>query len=409
MSKNTEGSLVTAEASVVELEEVQAAVSEGKEQGFLTAEALASIIEEADLSSEQAHDLLSYLEEHGIEVVASESARTETPELAEAFDSSQEDEEPPEHEDDPLEAGESEEDDEIDQLTLRSRLEELRKAEVDLSVEPSLDSLRLYLRSIGRVPLLTAEEEVCLAKRIERGDVSAKQHMIEANLRLVVSIAKGYLGRGMNFLDLIQEGSLGLIRAVEKFDYRRGYKFSTYATWWIRQAVTRAIADKGRTIRIPVHMVERLNKVIYAERSLIQQLGRDPSPTEIAVELECSVREVREVLRMAQQPVSLEKPVGDEEDSALADFVQDATAESPFEAASRALRRQSVERVLASLPRREREVLEMRYGITGDRVRTLDEVGRAFNITRERVRQIESRTLKKLQSLPEAQELREAS
>ena len=400
---------MTAEASVVELEEVQAAVSEGKEQGFLTAEALASIIEEADLSSEQAHDLLSYLEEHGIEVVASESARTETPELAEAFDSSQEDEEPPEHEDDPLEAGESEEDDEIDQLTLRSRLEELRKAEVDLSVEPSLDSLRLYLRSIGRVPLLTAEEEVCLAKRIERGDVSAKQHMIEANLRLVVSIAKGYLGRGMNFLDLIQEGSLGLIRAVEKFDYRRGYKFSTYATWWIRQAVTRAIADKGRTIRIPVHMVERLNKVIYAERSLIQQLGRDPSPTEIAVELECSVREVREVLRMAQQPVSLEKPVGDEEDSALADFVQDATAESPFEAASRALRRQSVERVLASLPRREREVLEMRYGITGDRVRTLDEVGRAFNITRERVRQIESRTLKKLQSLPEAQELREAS
>jgi RNA polymerase primary sigma factor len=409
LSKNTEGLLVTAEASVVELEEVQAAVSEGREQGFLTAEALAAIVEEADLSSEQAHDLLSYLEEHGIEVVASESARTETPELAEAFDSSQGDEEPPEHDDDPLEAGESEEDGEIDHLTLRSRLEELRKAEVDLSVEPSLDSLRLYLRSIGRVPLLTAEEEVCLAKRIERGDVSAKQHMIEANLRLVVSIAKGYLGRGMNFLDLIQEGSLGLIRAVEKFDYRRGYKFSTYATWWIRQAVTRAIADKGRTIRIPVHMVERLNKVIYAERSLIQQLGRDPSPTEIAVELECSVREVREVLRMAQQPVSLEKPIGDEEDSALADFVEDATAESPFEVASRALRRQSVERVLASLPRREREVLEMRYGITGDRVRTLDEVGRAFNITRERVRQIESRTLKKLQSLPEAQELREAS
>jgi RNA polymerase primary sigma factor len=300
-------------------------------------------------------------------------------------------------------------DDELDQLTLRSRLEELHKAELDLTVEPSIDSLRLYLRSIGRVPLLSAEEEVSLAKRIERGDVAAKQQMIEANLRLVVSIAKGYLGRGMNFLDLIQEGSLGLIRAVEKFDYRRGYKFSTYATWWIRQAVTRSIADKGRTIRIPVHMVERLNKVAYAERSLLQQLGRDPSPAEIAAELECTTPEVREILRMAQQPVSLEKPVGDEEDSELADFVEDDTAASPFEVASEAMRRQSVGRVLASLPRREREVLEMRYGITGDRVRTLDEVGRAFNITRERVRQIESRTLKKLQTSPAAQELREAS
>ncbi len=303
------------------------------------------------------------------------------------------------------------EDDEVefDHQALRSRLEEIHRGEIDLSVEPSIDSLRLYLRSIGRVPLLSAEEEVCLAKRIERGDVAAKQHMIEANLRLVVSIAKGYLGRGMNFLDLIQEGSLGLIRAVEKFDYRRGYKFSTYATWWIRQSVTRAIADKGRTIRIPVHMVDRLNKVIYAERTLIQQLGRDPSAAEIGAELQCSVQEVREVQRMAQQPVSLEKPIGDEDDSELADFVEDAAAQTPFELASEALQRQSVERVLASLPKREREVLEMRYGITGDRVRTLDEVGRAFNITRERVRQIESRTLKKLQTAPEAQQLREAS
>jgi RNA polymerase primary sigma factor len=298
---------------------------------------------------------------------------------------------------------------EFDHKALRSRLEEIHRGEIDLSVEPSIDSLRLYLHSIGRVPLLSAEEEVCLAKRIERGDMAAKQHMIEANLRLVVSIAKGYLGRGMNFLDLIQEGSLGLIRAVEKFDYRRGYKFSTYATWWIRQSVTRAIADKGRTIRIPVHMVDRLNKVVYAERALIQQLGRDPSAAEIATELQCSVEEVREVQRMAQQPVSLEKPIGDEEDSELADFVEDAAAQTPFELASEALRRQSVERVLASLPQREREVLEMRYGITGDRVRTLDEVGRAFNITRERVRQIESRTLKKLQTAPEAQQLREAS
>ena len=261
-----------------------------------------------------------------------------------------------------------------------------------------MDSLRLYLRSIGRVPLLTAEEEVSLAKRIERGDMAAKQHMVEANLRLVVSIAKGYVGRGLTLLDLIQEGSLGLIRAVEKFDYRRGYKFSTYATWWIRQAVTRALADKGRTIRIPVHMVERLNKLIYAERRLIQQLGREPSPDELAAELECSVRDVREVMRVTQQPVSLEKPIGDEDDSALADFVEDVSAASPFEIASEALRRENIRRVLAALPTREREVIEMRYGIVGGRSRTLEEVGRAFNITRERVRQIENRTLKKLQT-----------
>ena len=233
---------------------------------------------------------------------------------------------------------------------LRARLEELKRPEVDLTVEPSLDSLRLYLRSIGRVPLLSAEEEVALAKRIERGDIAAKQHMVEANLRLVVSIAKGYVGRGLTLLDLIQEGSLGLIRAVEKFDYRRGYKFSTYATWWIRQAVTRSLADKGRTIRIPVHMVERLNKLLHAERRLIQQLGREPSAAELADELECTVREVREVMRITQQPISLEKPVGEEDDSALADFVEDVSAASPFEIASEALRRENIARVLASLP-----------------------------------------------------------
>jgi RNA polymerase primary sigma factor len=410
VKNNGEGTLVATEVSVVELEEVQAAIVEAREHGFLTSEALVSVIEEAELGLEQSQDLLSYLEEHGVEIVeAREASQEGAPETGALAGIEDQQDDPDEQDQDPLEAAEAESDHELDQLTLRSRLEELRRTEVDMSVEPSLDSLRLYLRSIGRVPLLSAEEEVTLAQRIERGDVAAKQHMIEANLRLVVSISKAYLGRGLNFLDLIQEGSLGLIRAVEKFDYRRGYKFSTYATWWIRQAVTRAIADKGRTIRIPVHMMERLNKVAYAERVLIQQLGREPTPAEIAAELECSTREVRDILRMSQQPVSLEKPVGDEEDSALADFVEDDTAESPFDVASEALRRQSVMRVLATLPRREREVLEMRYGITGDRVRTLDEVGRAFNITRERVRQIESRTLKKLQTAPEAQELREAS
>jgi RNA polymerase primary sigma factor len=293
--------------------------------------------------------------------------------------------------------------------TRSRRVAELKRAELDEMVEPSVDSLRLYLRSIGRVPLLSAEEEVILAKRIERGDIAAKQHMVEANLRLVVSIAKSYVGRGLTFLDLIQEGSLGLIRAVEKFDYRRGYKFSTYATWWIRQAVTRSLADKARTIRIPVHMVERLNRLVSVERRLLQQLGREPTDEELAAELECTPREVREVMRVAQQPVSLEKPMGEEQDSALADLIEDVSARSPLELASETLRRENVSRVLASLSRREREVIELRYGIAGGRPLTLEEVGRAFKITRERVRQIENRTLKKLQSLPAAQQLREAS
>ncbi len=408
--------MVASATAVVEIEELQGVIAEGQDKGFLAAEALDSALEEAELSPQQTQDLFSFLEEHGIDVIGSSEAAAElhahgplaagravaaareriTGEASEVSLGEDEDE---------AEAGERDE-----QIQgLHARLEELKRPEIDLTVEPSLDSLRLYLRSIGRVPLLSAEEEVSLAKRIERGDVSAKQHMVEANLRLVVSIAKGYVGRGLTLLDLIQEGSLGLIRAVEKFDYRRGYKFSTYATWWIRQAVTRSLADKGRTIRIPVHMVERLNKLIHAERRLIQQLGREPNPTELADELECTVREVRDIMRITQQPISLEKPVGEEDDSALADFVEDVSAESPFEIASEAMRRENVMRVLACLPRREREVIEMRYGIVGGRSRTLEEVGRAFNITRERVRQIENRTLKKLQTLPEAQQLREAS
>jgi RNA polymerase primary sigma factor len=412
MSDSVEVLIATDSTAVVEIDELQGVIAEGQERGFLAHAMVTSAIEEAELTHDQTQDLLSYLEEHGIEVLAA----------GESGPSLSEDRHPTvigaghgalgatPGEPALVEVEGSGGEESLERIRgAKTRIEDLRRSDVDLGPEPSLDSLRLYLRSIGRVPLLSADEEVSLAKRIERGDVAAKQHMVEANLRLVVSIAKGYVGRGLTFLDLIQEGSLGLIRAVEKFDYRKGYKFSTYATWWIRQAVTRAIADKGRTIRIPVHMVERLNKVTHAERALIQRLGREPTNAEIATELECSTNEVREVMRMAQQPVSLEKPVGDEDDSALADFVQDDTAESPFEIASTALRRENVVRVLAALPRREREVIEMRYGITGGRQRTLEEVGRAFNITRERVRQIENRTLKKLQTLPEAQQLREAS
>jgi RNA polymerase primary sigma factor len=414
VSDNVEVLIATDSTPVVEMEELQGMITEGQERGFLTYDTVTSTLEEAELTHDQTQDLLSYLEEHGIDVLAqgepesdaAEDVRNDVGEDAApdgALVALPDDRSPAD--------GSKTQADRVPERfpDVKPHIEELRKVDVDLGAEPSLDSLRLYLRSIGRVPLLSAEEEVCLAKRIERGDVAAKQHMVEANLRLVVSIAKGYVGRGLTFLDLIQEGSLGLIRAVEKFDHRKGYKFSTYATWWIRQAVTRAIADKGRTIRIPVHMVERLNKVIHAERLLIQRLGREPTNAEIAAELECSTKEVREVMRMAQQPVSLEKPVGEEEDTALADFVEDDAAESPFEIASEALRRENVVRVLAALPRREREVIEMRYGITGGRQRTLEEVGRAFNITRERVRQIESRTLKKLQTLPDAQQLREAS
>jgi RNA polymerase primary sigma factor len=397
MSQKLEGLSATADTAVVELEELQGIISEGQEKGFLAADVVMAAMEEAELSPQQTQDLLSYLEEHGIDLAGGAEA---TPELNGASDGLG-----AAAAEDPLHAGGEEQ---SLASAAHARMEE-KRADLDLAVEPSIDSLRLYLRSIGRVPLLSADEEVSLAKRIERGDVAAKQHMVEANLRLVVSIAKGYVGRGLTLLDLIQEGSLGLIRAVEKFDYRRGYKFSTYATWWIRQAVTRSLADKGRTIRIPVHMVERLNKLVHAERRLIQQLGREPLPAELADELDCTVREVRDIMRITQQPISLEKPVGEEDDSALADFVEDVSSASPFEIASEALRKESVSRVLACLPRREREVIEMRYGIVGGRSRTLEEVGRAFNITRERVRQIENRTLKKLQTLPDAQPLREAS
>ena len=375
--------LLADEAPITELDGLQALIHEGQERGFLTIEQITTTLEEVEITKEQLSELHAHLDEQGISIVTADG-KPVTSESGRAEAAAAERQSP-------------------------TPAETRKKPEIDLTVEPSLDSLRLYLRSIGRVALLTAEQEVSLAKRIERGDMAAKQAMVEANLRLVVSIAKGYLGRGLTFLDLIQEGSLGLIRAVEKFDYRRGYKFSTYATWWIRQAVTRAIADKGRTIRIPVHMVEKLNKVVHVERQLVQSLGREPSPEEIAAELDCTPREVRDILRMSQQPISLEKPIGDEEESELGDFVEDQTAESPFELAAENLRKENVHRALAALPQREREVIEMRFGLTGGRPRTLEEVGRAFNVTRERIRQIENHTLKKLESLPEAQRLRDAS
>jgi RNA polymerase primary sigma factor len=374
--------LLVSETSILDIDELRSLILEGQERGFLTFEQITSCLEEVEVTKEQVVELHAYLEDQGIDVVNAEDGRPAVAEGGRFEPAASQNGKTP---------------------------DAPRKPEIDLTVEPSLDSLRLYLRSIGRVQLLTAEREVALAQRIERGDLLAKQEMVEANLRLVVSIAKGYLGRGLSFLDLIQEGSLGLIRAVEKFDYRRGYKFSTYATWWIRQAVTRAIADKGRTIRIPVHMVEKLNKVVHVERQLVQQLGREPLPEEIAAELECSAREVRDILRMAQQPVSLEKPIGEEEESELGDFVEDDSAISPFEMASENLRKENVRRALDALPPREREVIEMRFGLTGARPYTLEEVGRAFNVTRERIRQIENHTLKKLESLPEAQRLRDSA
>jgi RNA polymerase primary sigma factor len=351
-------------------------VAEARERGYLTLEEVASVLDDLGLGEEQLKELVSYLSDQGLELALEEAGSLEAEGPAKV--------EEPQH-------------------------EPQKKPELDLSVEPSLDSLRLYLRSIGKVGLLTAGQEVTLAKKIERGDIPAKEQMVKANLRLVVSIAKGYLGRGLTFLDLIQEGSLGLIRAVEKFDYRRGYKFSTYATWWIRQAVTRAIADKARTIRIPVHMVEKLNNVVHVERQLVQRLGREPTAEEIARELRCSPREVRDVLRISQLPISLEKPIGEEEDSALGDFVQDESAESPFESATVIMQKEDVRHALDALPERERQVIVMRYGLNGGRPRTLEEVGRAFNVTRERIRQIENNTLKKLQRLPEAQRLRDLS
>ncbi|EPZ38064.1 MULTISPECIES: RNA polymerase sigma factor RpoD [Anoxybacillus] len=336
----------------------------GKKRGVLTYEEIAERLSAFDLDSDQMDEYYEYLNEQGIEVVAEsdlDEADLDDPDFDDLKD---------------------------EEFDLN-----------DLSVPPGVkinDPVRMYLKEIGRVPLLSAEEEIELAKRIEQGDEEAKRRLAEANLRLVVSIAKRYVGRGMLFLDLIQEGNMGLIKAVEKFDYRKGYKFSTYATWWIRQAITRAIADQARTIRIPVHMVETINKLIRVQRQLLQDLGREPSPEEIAEEMDLTPEKVREILKIAQEPVSLETPIGEEDDSHLGDFIEDQDATSPAEHAAYELLKEQLEDVLDTLTDREENVLRLRFGLDDGRTRTLEEVGKVFGVTRERIRQIEAKALRKL-------------
>jgi RNA polymerase primary sigma factor len=344
--------------SAIEHEEVRELLARGQELGALDNDEIRSTLDDLDLEPGQLDAVYRALDEAGVEVGDEEAAPSA--------------------------------------LDLAPR-------------ETSTDALQLFLKEIGRTRLLTAADEVALARRIERGDGHAKQHMIEANLRLVVSIAKNYRNQGLPFLDLIQEGTIGLVRAVEKFDHRRGFKFSTYATWWIRQAVARALADKSRTIRMPVHVVEKLNRITRSERRLLSQLGREPTPSEIAHDLELDPEEVEHILRAAQSPVSLDKPIGDDEDSDFGDLLADPDADEPDELAEAAMRLDALRRALQQLSYRERRVLELRYGLNGEEPRTLDEVGRAFCVTRERIRQIESQSLRKLQALSDLRLLRDVA
>ena len=370
--------------STVNLEGVKVLIHRGKLRGSLTYGEIMDALQGEELTTEQIEDIYETLADEGIDVVA-ETAEAGSEGETDAIES---DELPPPP----------------------SQLETEPEEEMDLSIPEGIaidDPVRMYLKEIGRVPLLKAEDEVELAKRIEEGDPDAKRRLIEANLRLVVSIAKRYVGRGMLFLDLIQEGNLGLIKAVDKFDYRKGYKFSTYATWWIRQAITRAIADQARTIRIPVHMVETINKLIRVQRQLLQDLGREPTPEEIAGEMNVTVERVREIQKIAQEPVSLETPIGEEEDSHLGDFIEDEDAPAPAEAASFILLREQLEDVLDTLTERERRVLRLRFGLDDGRARTLEEVGQVFGVTRERIRQIEAKALRKLRHPTRSKKLKD--
>jgi RNA polymerase primary sigma factor len=360
-----------------ELDEVKGLVAKGQQVGVLSYAEITRAVSELDLDESDVEELHGFFERSEIELVEDiDPAIAASAQLERAPD---------------------------------KRGRRKAKAALDLKPDMTTDSLQLFLKDIGKVRLLTAQEEVDLAKRIERGDLDAKQKMVESNLRLVVSIAKNYRNQGLPFLDLIQEGTLGLVRAAEKFDYRKGFKFSTYATWWIRQAIARALADKARTIRIPVHVVEKLNKIGRAERKLVTELGREPTAQEIADVTGIDPEEVDSIKRSAQAPVSLEKPVGDEEESEFGQFIADERAESPYERAAEILTKEALREALENLSYRERRVLELRYGLGGEHPRTLDEVGRTFNVTRERIRQIENQSLKKLQSLAEAQKLRDVA
>lgn len=363
---------------------VQALIQKGKKKGSITYREIMDALQGVELSADQIDDVYQQFGRMGIDVVP-EPGEVDLEVLKKA------------KEDEEEIAEESEDDEEVE-------------AEVDLSVPEGVgidDPVRMYLKEIGRVPLLSAEEEIQLAKRMEGGDEEAKRRLAEANLRLVVSIAKRYVGRGMLFLDLIQEGNLGLIKAVEKFDYIKGFKFSTYATWWIRQAITRAIADQARTIRIPVHMVETINKLIRVSRQLLQELGREPAPEEIAKVMDIPVERVREIMKIAQEPVSLETPIGEEEDSHLGDFIPDEDAPAPAEAASFILLKEQLEEVLETLTPREEKVLRLRFGLDDGRTRTLEEVGQEFGVTRERIRQIEAKALRKLRHPSRSKKLKD--
>jgi RNA polymerase primary sigma factor len=356
--------------------DVKELIEKGKKRGALAYQEVMDSLQGIELTPEQIDDVYEKLSAMGIEVV------------------------PDVHDIDTINAPSVEEEDN----------DSGEDVEVDLTIPEGVgidDPVRMYLKEIGRVPLLTPEKEVELAKRMEQGDEEAKRLLAEANLRLVVSIAKRYVGRGMLFLDLIQEGNLGLIKAVEKFDFRKGFKFSTYATWWIRQAITRAIADQARTIRIPVHMVETINKLIRVSRQLLQELGREPLPEEIAKEMGISEEKVREILKIAQEPVSLETPIGEEEDSHLGDFIEDHDARAPAEEASFTLLREQLDDVLTTLTDREQKVLRLRFGLDDGRARTLEEVGQKFGVTRERIRQIEAKTLRKLRHPSRSKKLKD--
>ncbi|WRP15805.1 RNA polymerase sigma factor RpoD [Geochorda subterranea] len=357
-----------------EIEGLDELIQRGKSRGALSYREIMEILGDADMAPDQIEDVYEKLASMGISIV------------------------PDAPEDGHLEPGED------GMAEGADGVHDLDEALEGIALD---DPVRMYLKEIGRVPLLTAEEEVELAKRIEQGDEEAKRRLAEANLRLVVSIAKRYVGRGMLFLDLIQEGNLGLLKAVEKFDYRKGYKFSTYATWWIRQAITRAIADQARTIRIPVHMVETINKLIRVSRQLLQELGREPTPEEIAHEMEMPVERVREIMKIAQEPVSLETPIGEEEDSHLGDFIEDQEAPAPPEAASASMLREQLENVLDTLNPREEKVLRLRFGLDDGKQRTLEEVGQVFGVTRERIRQIEAKALRKLRHPSRSKKLKD--